>query len=232
MVAGGQAATRTTQAPVLLPDRKETKPAGPEVRIFRLFNKNTNMREERASVILLFAMHNEPIPLKEVGHVSGIASERLRSLVNRLRKEGWLERSGRGKYQMGKFAITDLGMLIGAVKAGNEEAATTVAATMQDPLPGLGAKWVNHEMWAVRRSLRAAAVECWRWLAKGGPTTRYFHWPSRQSQEKATRSRPDPEADVPEGEICGVEGRWGAWGQPEMGARNSGARPASPWGPA
>ena len=107
VVAGGQAATRTTQAPVLLPDRKETKPAGPEVRIFRLFNKNTNMREERASVILLVAMHNEPIPLKEVGHVSGIASERLPSLVNRLRKEGWLERSGRGKYQMGKFAITD-----------------------------------------------------------------------------------------------------------------------------
>ena len=58
--------------------------------------------------------------------MSGIASERLRSLVNRLGREGWLQRSGRGKYQLGKFAITDLGMLIGDVKAGNQEVANTV----------------------------------------------------------------------------------------------------------
>ncbi|MCQ3803035.1 MAG: hypothetical protein KTV45_02875 [Acidimicrobiia bacterium] len=57
--------------------------------------------------------------------MSGIASERLRSLVNRLRKEGWLEQSGRGKYQLGIFAITDVGVLIGAVKAGNQEVANT-----------------------------------------------------------------------------------------------------------
>lgn len=159
MVAAGKRAVSSMPSTTVVLPPKKSAPAGPEVKIFRLFKENPNMREERASVVLLFAMHNEAIENADVAQVCRIRRDRVRSLLWRLEKEGWLQRAGTAKYKWGKYATTDLGLLIGAVKTGKEEAAATVAATIRTPLPGLDADWITSEMWTLRRSLRTAATE-------------------------------------------------------------------------